>query len=224
MNKKGLIISGGTINTSFALQTLKEVQPDYIIGVDKGLEFLYQNQIVPSHIVGDFDSANPEIVSYYKEHTTVPIRKFNPVKDASDTEIAVRLALELKGKELWILGGTGTRIDHVLANIQVLKIPYDAGVEAYIVDVCNKISLIGKETCLKKEDAFGPYFSVFPLGGIVEHFSLEGAKYPLCDHTLCPYDSLCVSNQIQDEEVRITFPKGLVILMETRDEESVCFC
>ena len=77
-------------------------------------------------------------------------------------------------KELWILGGTGTRIDHVLANIQVLKIPYDAGVEAYIVDVCNKISLIGKETCLKKEDAFGPYFSVFPLGGIVEHFSLEG--------------------------------------------------
>ena len=75
MNKKGLIISGGTINTSFALQTLKEVQPDYIIGVDKGLEFLYQNQIVPSHIVGDFDSANPEIVSYYKEHTTVPIRK-----------------------------------------------------------------------------------------------------------------------------------------------------
>ena len=184
MNKKGLIISGGTINTSFALQTLKEVQPDYIIGVDKGLEFLYQNQIVPSHIVGDFDSANPEIVSYYKEHTTVPIRKFNPVKDASDTEIAVRLALELKVKELWILGGTGTRIDHVLANIQVLKIPYDAGVKAYIVDVCNKISLIGKETCLKKEDAFGPYFSVFPLGGIVEHFSLEGAKYPLCDHTL----------------------------------------
>ena len=150
MNKKGLIISGGTINTSFALQTLKEVQPDYIIGVDKGLEFLYQNQIVPSHIVGDFDSANPEIVSYYKEHTTVPIRKFNPVKDASDTEIAVRLALELKVKELWILGGTGTRIDHVLANIQVLKIPYDAGVKAYIVDVCNKISLIGKETCLKK--------------------------------------------------------------------------
>ena len=88
MNKKGLIISGGTINTSFALQTLKEVQPDYIIGVDKGLEFLYQNQIVPSYIVGDFDSANPEIVSYYKEHTTVPIRKFNPVKDASDTEIS----------------------------------------------------------------------------------------------------------------------------------------
>ena len=224
MNKKIVIISGGELEEEFVLSILEKEENQYVIGVDKGMEFLYSHQILPNYIVGDFDSANPEIVSYYKEHTTVPIRKFNPVKDASDTEIAVRLALELKVKELWILGGTGTRIDHVLANIQVLKIPYDAGVEAYIVDVCNKISLIGKETCLKKEDAFGPYFSVFPLGGIVEHFSLEGAKYPLCDHTLCPYDSLCVSNQIQDEEVRITFPKGLVILMETRDEKSVCFC
>ena len=224
MNKKIVIISGGELEEEFVLSILEKEENQYVIGVDKGMEFLYSHQILPNYIVGDFDSANPEIVSYYKEHTTVPIRKFNPVKDASDTEIAVRLALELKVKELWILGGTGTRIDHVLANIQVLKIPYDAGVEAYIVDVCNKISLIGKETCLKKEDAFGPYFSVFPLGGIVEHFSLEGARYPLCDHTLCPYDSLCVSNQIQDEEVRITFPKGLVILMETRDEKSVCFC
>lgn len=169
-----MIISGGTINTSFALQTLKEVQPDYIIGVDKGLEFLYQNQIVPSHIVGDFDSANPEIVSYYKEHTTVPIRKFNPVKDASDTEIAVRLALELKVKELWILGGTGTRIDHVLANIQVLKIPYDAGVEAYIVDVCNKISLIGKETCLKKRMRSDLIFRCFRWEELWNIFHLKG--------------------------------------------------
>ncbi len=221
MNKKGLIISGGTIQDSFAFRMLKKIHPDYIIGVDRGLEFLYQNQILPSHIVGDFDSVNPKVVRYYNENTQIPIRKFNPVKDASDTEIAVRLALELDVKELWLLGATGTRIDHVLSNIQVLKIPYDAGVKAYIVDGYNKISLIGGETHLQKEDAFGAYFSVFPLGGIVEHVSIEGAKYPLSDHTLCPYDSLCVSNQIQDEEVKISFPKGLVILMETRDEQTI---
>ncbi len=192
MNKKAMIVSGGTICTAFALQMLEKVQPDYIIGVDRGLEFLYRNQIAPSHIVGDFDSVNPKIVTYYSENTTIPIRQFNPVKDASDTEIAVRLALELEVQEIWILGGTGTRIDHVLANIQVLKIPYDVGVKAYIVDEYNKISLIGNKTYLNKKEAFGPYFSVFPLGGIVEHFSIEGAKYPLCDHTLCPYDRPCM--------------------------------
>lgn len=219
MNKRGVIISGGSIDSSFALRVIRKMQPECIIGVDRGLQFLYENQVFPTHIVGDFDSAASEIVSYYKENTDIPIRQFDPVKDASDTEIAVRLAVELGVKEIGILGGTGTRLDHVMANIQVLKIAYDAGVQTYLLDEYNKISLIGGETILRKKDAFGDYFSVFPLGGIVEDFNIEGAKYPLKHHTLTPYDSLCVSNEILEEEAKITFPKGLVILMETRDEE-----
>lgn len=217
MNRKAVIISGGSIQASFALEMIEKIQPDEIIGADNGLAFLYHNQVKPTYIVGDFDSVDSKIIRYYREETDVPIRTFNPVKDASDTEIAVRLALELSADEIWILGGTGTRLDHVLANIQVLKIAHDAGVRAYLVDSYNKIYLIEKEACLRKEEAFGAYFSVFPLGGSVEQFSIEGAKYPLHNHTLCPYDSLCVSNQIQGEQVRITFPEGLVILMETRD-------
>ena len=49
--------------------------------------------------------------------------------------------------------------------------------------------------------------------------SIEGAKYPLHDHQLTPYDSLCVSNQFAEEEVKITFGSGIVILMETRDKK-----
>ena len=46
---------------------------------------------------------------------------------------------------------------------------------------------------------------------------LRGPKYPLDNHTLIPYDSLCVSNQFQEDEVTISFMKGIVILMETKD-------
>ncbi len=217
MNKTGVIISGGTIDRDFTLEQMKNVNPEIIIGVDSGLDFLYQNAIMPTHIVGDFDSVKPEVIAYYKHETDVPIREFNPVKDASDTEIAVRLAIELGVKELWILGATGTRLDHVWANVQVLKIPHDVGVKAYILDKCNRISLVEKELCLSKEKSFGPFFSVFPLGSEVKGLSIEGAKYPLKDYTLCPYGSLTVSNQFVGEEVRITFPEGIIILMETRD-------
>lgn len=217
MSKNGIIISGGSIHPAFALQMLDEICPECMIGVDRGLEFLYHNQILPTYIVGDFDSIQPEIIEYYKNETDVPVREFNPVKDASDTEIAVRLAIALGVENIYLLGATGTRLDHVMANIQVLKIAHDAGVNAYILDEHNKISLIEKEKILTKEEQFGKYFSVFPLGGIVEDFSIEGAKYPLEHHALTPYDSLCVSNQILEEEVKITFPEGIVILMETRD-------
>ncbi len=70
---------------------------------------------------------------------------------------------------------------------------------------------------LKKSESYGPYFSLFPLGHEVYGFSIRGAKYPLRDHTLTPYDSLCVSNQMEEEEVKISFSTGIVILMETRD-------
>lgn len=220
MNKKAFIISGGSIDQEFGLQMFQEHQPEIIIAVDSGLKFLYENQIVPTHIVGDFDSVEPEIIAFYREQTNIPIREFNPVKDASDTEIGLRYGLELGAEELWLLGATGTRLDHVMANIQILKIALDAGKQAYIVDQNNKISLREKEIILKKQKSFGDYFSIFPFGGIVEDVTIEGAKYPLEHYRLCPYDSLCVSNEVSDLEARITFPEGIIILMETRDRKN----
>lgn len=217
MNKTGVIISGGSINDAFAVEMINEIQPEYVIGVDSGLEFLYRNQIVPTHIVGDFDSVNPAIIAHYKEQSSVPIQEFNPMKDATDTEIAMRLAVELGVKKLWILGATGTRLDHVMANIQILRIALDQGIEAYIVDECNRISLWDKEICLRRQESFGTYFSLLPFGDVVQNVSIEGAKYPLSDYRMTNHESRCVSNEFQEEEVRISFSDGIVILMETRD-------
>ena len=219
MNKKCVIVSGGSIDDSFAMQMIENIKPDYVIGVDSGLSFLYRNQIMPTHIVGDFDSVSPEVFAYYKSMNDIPIHEFNPVKDATDTEIALHMAIELGTRKMWIFGATGTRLDHVLANIHILKIPYDAGVEAYIVDECNRISLWGTEIRLQKRECFGKYFSLFPLGGEVEDVSIEGAKYPLSHYRMSLYESRCVSNEYQDDEVVITFPKGMILLMETRDKE-----
>ena len=219
MNKKIVIISGGELEEEFVLSILEKEENQYVIGVDKGMEFLYSHQILPNYIVGDFDSAPAEIVQYYRENTDVPIRTFNPVKDASDTEIAMRLCLGLRRQRIVLLGATGNRMDHAWANVQILKIALDAGAEAVIMDPWNKIRLINGNTVLKKDEAYGKYFSVFPLGQTVVDFSIKGAKYPLNHHTLTPWDSLCVSNEFAADEVEISFPIGDVILMETRDQQ-----
>lgn len=217
MSKRTVIVSGGMLEEEFAVSLLKDAETEFIIGVDRGLVFLYEHEILPNYIVGDFDSAPPEIIAYYKEETKVPVREFNPVKDASDTEIALRLCLDLRRQNILILGATGTRLDHMWANVQILKMALDAGADARIVDSHNQIRLLNEGITVKKEEVFGPYFSVFPLGGLVEDFSIAGAKYPLTHHMLMPYDSLCVSNEIVEDEVKITFPYGVVVLMETRD-------
>ena len=216
MSKKTVIVSGGMLEEDFVLPILKSEEIEFVIGVDKGLEFLYKHEIKPDYIVGDFDSVSRELVDYYREELNVPIREFNPVKDASDTEIALRLCLGLNRKSILILGGTGNRIDHLWANVQCLQIALQAGADARIVDSHNQIRLLDSDITLKKSEAFGPYFSLFPLEMPVDELSIRGAKYPLQNHFLKPSDSLCVSNEFAEDEVTISFVYGKVILMETR--------
>ena len=222
MSKRSIIISGGELDEALTLSVLNDKEDRCVIGVDRGVEFLYYHQIMPDYIVGDFDSTKEEIRDYYKNETNVPVREYNPVKDASDTEIAIRLAMTLGSREMLILGATGGRVDHLWANVQSLMIPFKAGIDAKILDSQNMITIIGDgETYIRRDEAFGTYFSVFPFGEDVFGFNISGAKYPLKNHTLTPYNSLCVSNQIAEDsdEAVISFMSGKVILMETRDKE-----
>lgn len=219
MSKRTVIVSGGLLEKDFALPVLKSEDTEFVIGVDRGLTFLYENEIKPDYIVGDFDSVPRSLVEYYREELNVPIREFNPVKDASDTEIALRLCLGLNRKEIWILGATGNRLDHLWANVQCLQIALEAGAEARIVDSHNQIRLLDKDITLKREETFGKYFSLFPLELPVDGLTITGAKYPLKNHFMKPDDSLCVSNEFAEgeDEVKISFAFGKIILMETRD-------
>lgn len=217
MSKRTVIVSGGMIEPEFVLPILRDEETEFVIAVDRGLMFLYEHGIKPDYIVGDFDSTPKELVSYYREEVNVPIKEFNPVKDASDTEIALRLCLDMRRREIWILGATGTRLDHFWANVQCLQIAAEAGADARILDSHNRIRLLDRSVTLKREEAFGTYFSLFPLELPVDELSIEGAKYPLKNHYLTPKDSLCVSNEYAQDEVRISFVYGKVILMETRD-------
>ena len=131
----------GMIEADFALSFIQELKADYILGVDKGLQFCYEYDIRPDYIVGDFDSLPGEILERYRQEGEIPIRTYNPVKDATDTKIALDKALEEGSTEIWILGATGTRIDHVVCNLQILKEAWEKKVQVWIVDSRNKIGL-----------------------------------------------------------------------------------
>ena len=77
---------------------------------------LYIN-ILPNHIVGDFDSVNKDLLALYSNNPNITIHKYNPEKDYTDTEIAIKLAIDLNSCCINIIGGFGNRIDHLLSYI-----------------------------------------------------------------------------------------------------------
>ncbi len=215
---KTLIITGGNIECDFALDFLGKLEPDFILGVDKGLQFCYEQKIWPDFIVGDFDSLDPAILEWFKVNKQIPVREYNPVKDATDTMIALEKALEKGSREIWILGGTGTRLDHVLCNIQILKNAYLAGVPAYLVDKHNLICLPVKSGfVLRRNEQYGNYVSFFPLGEEVEGLSLRGFKYPLEKYCLRNFEGLGVSNEIVEEKAEVSWEKGVLVMIQSRD-------
>lgn len=213
-----LIISGGNIEVDLALEVLEE-HYDHIIGVDGGLQFCYDHHILPTRIVGDFDTLSPEILKWYREHTKIEIREYNPVKDATDTQIAVELAMKLGSGRITILGGTGTRLDHVMGNIQTLYLPFSRGIDCRILDAHNRIRLVQGELHIRKEEQYGTYFSLIPFTTEVKAVTLHGAKYPLeCyPFTVLGTGSLGVSNEILDDQVDILVEGGIMILVEAKD-------
>ena len=54
--KSCVIISGGRLDVQFASDFIKKEQPDILITADKGLAFCEQTGILPTQIVGDFDT------------------------------------------------------------------------------------------------------------------------------------------------------------------------
>ena len=214
-----LIVSGGKVNPDFALSYCKNKKYDWIIGVDRGLEFLYEYGIRPTHIVGDFDSADPKLETYYRRQKEVDIRRFNPVKDSTDTQIAIELALEMGSDAIEILGGTGSRLDHVMGNIQSMMLAKKAGVTCCMLDENNRICFIGEDTVLKKEKQYGHFVSLIPLTTRVEGVDLIGFKYPLHNHTFTSTESagLGISNEILEEEAKIHIKSGILVLVEALD-------
>lgn len=213
-----LIVSGGEIEREFGIEIFQK-EWDFVIGVDGGVRFCYEEGIFPDRIVGDFDTLEPEILRWYREHTKIEIREFNPVKDATDTQIAVELALSVGSDEIVILGGTGTRLDHVLGNIQTLYLAFEKGVVCQILDRHNRIQLIQDRYVLWKDVQYGNYFSLIPMTTEVRGVTLRGVKYPLdrYDFTVFGTGSLGVSNEIVEEKAEILLESGMMVLIESRD-------
>lgn len=217
--KKALIIAGGTVSYSFLKEIVKEHNFSVIICADAGLEAAEKLKLDIDYIVGDFDSVSECVLDKYriKKEKRPIIRRFNPEKDDTDTQIALELALEEDADCIILAGATGSRFDHCLGNLHILMLPLKAGKKAYIVDENNCIYLINKGITLSKNKVFGKYVSLIPFTEEVTQVTLKGFHYPLKDYTLTLGNSLGISNEIEEEKAQVSFERGILVVIESRD-------
>ena len=212
-----VIISGGYIDDDFALAWLKDNKYDCMIAADSGMNFLYRNGIVPDVIAGDFDSVEDESLDEFSGLPEVEVLRLNPIKDDTDTEFVIREAIRRGAKEITVLGATGTRLDHVLANINLIGIGLEEDVAIELVDNHNRIRMTDSYMEIRKNNQFGSFVSVLPVKGDARGVTLDGFKYPLEDANVNCFSSLGISNEIIADEAKISVKDGTLLVIESRD-------
>lgn len=215
---KVLIITGGNINLSFAKEYIKELDYDYLIAADKGLEAVFSLALDPDLIVGDFDSVNPEVLRRYETDpkTVESILRFKAQKDFTDTQIAVERAVKFGASEIIVLGATGNRLDHVLGNIAIMKYALRWDCTISLVDENNKITMINNNFQIEKKNQFGNYVSIVPYSKEVSNITLKGFKYNVSNETFYDNDTLGISNEIEEDVALIEFDSGFLLVIEAR--------
>ena len=195
-----LIVCGGKIDKEFGLNEIKTDGIDAIIAADSGMDFLYENGVTPDIIVGDFDSTKTNALEYFERKGQTEIRRLNPVKDDTDTEYAIRLAISEGARSIVVLGATGL----------------ESKTDISIIDTNNRIRMADKPVTIEKSAQYGRFVSLIALTDDNE-VSLRGFKYPVTDYSFDRFTSLGISNEIVDDHAVVDIHRGKFIIIESKD-------
>ena len=204
---RAVIIGNGTIN-DYNYIGGKIRKNDYIICADGGYKHAKAMNIKPAVVIGDMDSIGDN--DYDGEVINLPIRK-----DFTDSEVCIKYILLKDFEEILMLGFTGTRIDHSLTNLFLLKQIAEAGKSAKIVDEHNEIIFAGAENTIYGDK--GDIVSIIPVGGNLSGITTNGLDYPLENETLVFGESRGVSNIMTSSKCTITIASGMGLIIRSKD-------
>jgi thiamine pyrophosphokinase len=139
------------------------------------------------------------------------------MKDKTDTHIALEMAFTHNPSVIDLVGATGSRMDHTIANMDLLLLALNRGIHARIFDSNNKIYLMNKSFIINKNSQYGDFISLISFSFQVKGLSLHGFKYPLNGITLTAGSSLGISNELIADEGRVEFDEGILAVFESRD-------
>lgn len=201
--KKCLIFCAGGFD---ALQVPPE-NGDFVLAADGGLAHLEKLGLRPQEILGDFDSLG---------YTPADARVFPVEKDDTDAMLAVRRGLGLGYREFHLYGALdGDRLDHTVANYQLLKFLSDRDAFGYLIGKNWIVTALKNGTLTFPAEAEG-LISLFCMGPDAHGVTLRGLKYPLIGGTLTSGFPLGVSNHFTGAAASVTVEDGTLLVMWQR--------
>ncbi len=214
---RALIVANGCVAKGEMAQSL--IQPnDCIIAANGGAVIALRLGLEPQMVIGDLDSL-PSDVRTRLEERGCQFLEHPARKDETDTELAIRYAVEKGAQEIVLLGAIGGRLDHTLANILLLGMPELAGIRARITAGNTDTWLIRSGEELEMHGQPGDTITLLPLGQDAVGITTTGLEWALDDDTLSFGPARGVSNVMTAETAQVALREGLLLALRIRGTE-----
>lgn len=180
-------------------------QDAFLIAADGGYTHLNKIGIKPDLIIGDFDS----IGEIPKADYLISLPK---EKDDTDMLVAVEEGIKHGYKEIHLFGGTGGRLDHTFANIQVLVSLAEKKYQGFLYEKNMVLTVIKNRKFVIPARQKG-IASVFSITDIAKGVDVHGLKYELNNALLRNSYPIGVSNEFCGQDVEISVQEGSLLIM-----------
>ena len=179
---------------------------DLIIAVDGGYNYCRLLNLEVDILIGDMDSL--EIIP-----DNIIKHVYNKEKDETDTYLAVHYGIDQGYTDFILYGCLGGRIEHTIANIQIIADLCKKGIKIKIVDENTNIYMINKNEVIEIEGLKKKYISIFSYSE-KSTISLKGFKYNVVSKDIKNDYPLGIDNETIGTNGNIYVHNGLVLVIE----------
>ncbi len=206
-----LIIAGGHPVKRALMARL--TSPAWIVAADSGLDQAFRLGLSPDLVVGDMDSVTPEALERAVA-AGIDIDRHPVAKDATDLELAIDAAATAGFERATIIGGTGGRMAHTLANAMLLLKERSIALDWKTSRATITAIRSAESRSFRYED--GSLLSVLAIGGPAECDS-TGLRWKLDDGLLVAGSTRGISNEIVAAVATVSVASGQVLTVHERN-------
>ena len=211
MPKTILVVTGGESIADLEVLGRNAVY-DLVIAADSGLDRVRLLGRTPQVVVGDLDSATAGAIEW-AEKAGASFERHRTDKHHTDLELALRRALSEQPDVIELVGGSGGRPDHWLANLGLLAAAAGPGRTVRAWMGSWRVDVVIAESPFVDAAEPGGLLSLVAVGGDARGVSTTGLIYPLDDEDLLWGSSRGISNVFAGGPVRVEVRSGILLVI-----------
>ena len=206
-----LIVIGGDRPDPRALHRIPP--KTVVICADSGLDHALALGLMPHVFLGDMDSVSPGALANSQRETWTVI-SYDPLKDQTDTELALQYACTQNFTDITLLWGSGDRIDHVLGVLAALSHESLSSVRNLVAWIgTDRVEVMHGPRSYHDEVIVGSTVSLMPLGISVTGVTTHGLQWNLDREVLTSQSARGVSNIAQELKISIEIESGVLAVV-----------